>query len=57
MTETETVRLNKYLSAHGVCSRREADELDRPEEKVRVDGRIRLPWSEKRSPAGEDICV
>lgn len=34
-----TIRLNKYLSDAGVCSRREADRLVE-EGKVRVDGEI-----------------
>ena len=38
MTEKETVRLNKYLSAHGVCSRREADDWIAGG-KITVDGR------------------
>lgn len=32
-------RINKYLSAHGVCSRREADRMIQ-EGRITVDGRI-----------------
>lgn len=39
--DDKTVRLNKYLSDAGVCSRREADRLIESG-KVRVDGRIAL---------------
>ena len=35
----EKVRLNKYLSAHGICSRREADKYIEAG-KVTIDGRI-----------------
>mgnify|MGYP002098664034 FL=1 len=32
-------RINKYLSAHGVCSRREADRMIQ-EGRITIDGRI-----------------
>ena len=39
LQKTEPVRLNKYLSEAGVCSRREADRLI-ADGRVTVDGRI-----------------
>ena len=55
----ETVRLNKFLSEKGICSRREADRLV-DEGKVMVNGvcavmgqkvavQMRSLWTEKRS--------
>lgn len=54
MIQDETIRLNKYLSAHGVCSRREADELI-ARGKVRVNGHT-AAMGEKVT-GREDICV
>ncbi|MBQ9766440.1 MAG: pseudouridine synthase [Lachnospiraceae bacterium] len=41
VTVNDTVRLNKYLSDAGICSRREADRLIEAG-KVKVDGRVAL---------------
>lgn len=41
-TEESKIRINKYLSAHGVCSRREADRMIE-EGRVTVDGKVILP--------------
>lgn len=54
MTEKESVRLNKYLSAHGVCSRREADEWI-ARGKITINGR-KAAMGEKVT-GGEDIRV
>lgn len=37
--EPETIRINKYLASHGVCSRREADTII-ASGRVRINGRI-----------------
>lgn len=54
MAETEEMRLNKYLSAAGVCSRREADRLIEAGE-VTVDGE-RAVTGKKVKP-GQDVRV
>lgn len=50
----ETIRINKYLSSAGVCSRREADRMI-AEGRVSVDGRTVLT-GEQVDPSAE-ICV
>lgn len=54
MTDTTTVRLNKYLAECGVCSRREADVLIEAG-KVTVNGRKAEPGM-RVSGADEVIC-
>ena len=49
-----TIRLNKYLSDAGVCSRREADRLVE-EGKVRVDGEIAVMGMQIR-PGQKVVC-
>lgn len=48
MDTTEEIRLNKYLSQSGICSRREADRLIE-EGKVTVDGQTALTGMKVRS--------
>ena len=50
----EKVRLNKYLSTQGVCSRREADRLI-DEGKVTINGQVAL-MGEKVDGTEEIIC-
>src|SRR5699024_5449148 len=50
----ETIRINKYLSSAGVCSRREADRMIE-EGRVSVNGRTVLT-GEQVDPSAE-ICV
>lgn len=50
----EKVRLNKYLSAQGICSRREADRLI-DEGKVLIDGHV-AAMGEKVDGTEEIIC-
>lgn len=50
----ETVRLNKYLSDAGVCSRREADRLIE-EGKVLIDGRVAV-MGERVSASQTVVC-
>ena len=49
-----TIRLNKYLSEMGICSRREADRLIE-DKKVSVDGQAASPGM-KISPGQRIIC-
>lgn len=53
--DNQAVRLNKYLSESGVCSRREADRLIEAG-RVRVDGQI-AQMGMKVIPARQEICV
>lgn len=48
------MRINKYLSASGVCSRRQADQL-LEEGRVTVDGHAAVPG--ERVSAGQTVCV
>ncbi len=52
--QTEGVRINKYLSEAGYCSRRQADQLVE-EGRVEIDGKIAL-MGEKILP-GQTVCV
>lgn len=54
MEEKQGIRLNKYLSEAGVCSRREADRLTE-EGRVTVDGT--LPSMGQRILPGQVVCV
>ena len=54
LQKTEPVRLNKYLSEAGVCSRREADRLI-ADGRVTVDGRI-AQTGMRISPGQEVYC-
>lgn len=49
----EEIRLNKWLSEHGICSRREADRLIE-QGKVLVDGRVARMGEKVRD--GQEIC-
>ena len=49
----EEVRLNKYLSESGVCSRREADRLIEAG-RVMVDGEVAVMGDENFSRTGSD---
>ena len=53
-TNMEEIRLNKYLSEQGVCSRREADRLIEAG-KVTIDGR-RAEMGEKVTGQERIIC-
>ena len=53
-TEESKIRINKYLSAHGVCSRREADRMIE-EGRVTVDGKVVMPGAKVEE--GQDIRV
>lgn len=50
----ETVRINKFLSTSGYCSRREADRLVE-EERVTIDGKIAVPGT--KISFGQTVCV
>ena len=54
-TEKEKIRINKYLSMHGVCSRREADRMIE-EGKVTVGNRVCLPGTKVSDTDDVRIC-
>ena len=54
MTNKESIRLNKYLSEQGVCSRREADDYI-ARGKVTVDGKKAVMG--ERVTGQEQICL
>ncbi len=55
-TETELVRLNKYLAEHGIASRRRCDELI-AKGKVFVDGELTTVLGTKIDPARQAVEV
>ncbi|MCR5545241.1 MAG: pseudouridine synthase [Lachnospiraceae bacterium] len=52
--EEKEIRINKYLSEAGVCSRREGDRLV-SEGRVTIDGEVAMMGSKVR--AGQEVCV
>ena len=54
MEEKAGIRINKYLSEAGVCSRREADRLVE-EGQVQVDGQLATPGT-KVLPGQKVMC-